>query len=143
MRRALLALLAACAPAYGFHVDPRFSADDVAGIQRAADQWNARSRHRITLQGGTWRVLRQEGPLSAADDGGAVDVDWNGECSRSRRTVWIHPQSSQPAEVVALHEFGHALGLGHTATGLMMATTVSTEFTPEVMAECRRAGACR
>lgn len=142
----LLALLCACAPSYRFRVDPRFEPIEVRGIEKAVYTWNVLPgfRHRITLDTkGNWQVLKEEGPKSKQDDGMPIDYDWNGECSRSKRTVWIHPQSSEDEYPVMLHELGHAVGMKHTTTGVMMAYTVSVEFTPEVMAECKRVGACR
>lgn len=142
-----LIAVGACAPAYKFRVDSRFDTTERAGLARAADEWNKRSIHRITFdEKGAWQVLKEEGPISARDDDNdprTPDVDWNGECSRKRKTVWIHPLSSEDEYTVGVHEFGHALGLGHTTTGIMMAYKVSVEFTPEVMAECRRVKACR
>lgn len=130
---ALLAFLSACAPAVAYRPDPAFSPDEQAQIQRAADEWNKYVKPAYRIHpGDDWQVLKQEPPHS-----------YNGEAKRSTKTIWIRPVPiGASVYEVALHEFGHALGLGHTETGVMMAFTVSTEFTSEVLAECRRAGAC-
>ncbi len=43
--------------------------------------------------------------------------------------------------LVVKHELGHAMGMEHTATGVMRAM-IEEGWTPEVEAECRRVGAC-
>lgn len=133
MRALLLALVVACTPPVAYRADVAFTDDEQAQVWRAATTWNERTlpERRIT-QGTIWRVLKQEPPHS-----------FNGECSQRARTIWIRPEPrGATVYEVALHEFGHALGLGHTSTGVMMAAEVSTEFTSDVMAECKRAGAC-
>lgn len=133
--RALLLFLAACGAPMAFSVDPSFSSAQDVEIARAASAWNAHVKpdHRITLTGGQWIVYRRETP------GG-----WNGSCSRSEKWIAIRGEPiGATTYAVALHEFGHALNLAHTPTGLMMPFTVSEEFTPEVLEECRKAGACK
>jgi hypothetical protein len=135
MRPLLLAALVACAPPVAYRADVSFTDDEHAQIWRAASEWNRHTKpeKRITL-GNEWRVLKAEPP------GG---FGYNGLCRRSVKTIWIRPQPfGATTYEVAVHEWGHALGLGHTTTGVMMPNTVSTEFTPEVMAECKRVGAC-
>jgi hypothetical protein len=134
----VLSALVACATPRAFVVDPAFPPPDSEQIANAADAWNARTQpgHRITVHGGKWRFLAQNPPNN---------LGFNGLTKLSERTIWCapHPGGGSTVYAVALHEFGHALGLGHTTTGVMMPFTVSTEFTPEVIAECRRAGACK
>lgn len=130
----LALVILGCAPARAFEVDPKFSADERSEIARAAEEWNARTKpaRRITFDGHAWRVLKED-PATG----------FNGRADSSTRTIQIRPEHPGVSTyAIALHEFGHAVGLGHTDSGVMMAFTVSTEFTPDVIAECRRVGAC-
>jgi hypothetical protein len=131
---AVIAFIAVgCYPLH-FAVDPQFSANDRAEIQRAANDWNARtnSTHKITFAGDAWHVWRQE-PLSG----------YNGYTSGSSHEIQISPEHpGATVYAVALHEFGHSIGLGHTVTGLMQAFVVDTTFTQDVLNECYRVGAC-
>lgn len=143
MRATLLLLLAACIPApqrpatpeYAFTIESTFTADERTQIENAASQWNARTfpSMRITFRDdGKWRV--EEEPMSHG---------WNGEVSRNERRMWIQPDPiGATVFAVAIHEFGHVLGLEHTSVGVMDPYHVTTEFSVEDMAECRRVGAC-
>jgi hypothetical protein len=136
MNRLALVLLASCAQSLSMAPAASFTPSERAEIQRAADAWNARTTKdkRITVDdAGRWRILKAVPPHS-----------YNGECHSGLRIIWIHPEHPGATVYdVALHEMGHAVGLGHTTTGVMMPFTVSAEFTPEVLEECRQAGACR
>lgn len=134
MRALVLALLVACAHPVAYHTDPTFTPDERAEIRQAAAAWNAflKPEKQIT-EGDAWVILKQAPPLG-----------YNGQCSISQRTIWIHPEHRGATMYdVALHELGHAVGLGHTKTGVMMALEVSAVFTTEVLGECRRIGACK
>ncbi len=151
----ILAACVACATPLAFVVSPVFTTPERSEIQRAADDWNAITtpESRITLSGGEWRFEQS-----------ALDSGWNGFASVGRRTVWIHPEHPGASVYeVALHEFGHALGLRHPCTaprvqgptssprlcdpaaplGVMDPTHVSNGFSAEDLAECRYVGACK
>lgn len=139
MKRAatcLFGLIAvACTPAVAYHPDPSFPDDDVEQIWQAARAWDAIVKPEKRIHNGSdWTVVRAEPP------GG---FGYNGLCRQSVRTIWIRPEPfGATTYQVAIHEWGHALGLGHTRTGVMMPNTVSAEFTQDVIEECRRARAC-
>jgi hypothetical protein len=65
--------------------------------------------------------------------------------SADRASMELNVGSGFPAadyRAFAKHELGHAIGLKHTATGVMAERIETEEFTTDVMAECRRVGAC-
>jgi hypothetical protein len=134
MRGFLLAFLVACTPPLAFVVAPTFTPDKQAQIAQAAATWNRLTvaEKRITLEGGEWSILE-------VDPG----TGWNGSCTPSRRIIRIHPEPHNATTyAVALHEFGHALGLMHTPRGVMNPEVATTEFSDEDFAECKRVEAC-
>lgn len=134
MKRAVLALLVACTPAVAYRTDARWTPAQREEIHQAAATWNGLELVRPIRQGDEWQVLAEEPP-----HGG-----FNGLCKRSVQTIWIrNPPRGATVYAVALHEFGHALGLGHVQNGVMDPTRVTVVFSAEDMAECRKVGACR
>jgi hypothetical protein len=130
--RALLMLLTSCTTPLAFDVSPAFDAEERAQIAQAAADWNARTvpAMQITLAGGDWRLVKETPP------GG-----YDGARFASRHLIMISPDDRVSTYSIALHEFGHAIGLEHTTTGVMH-PVAEHEFTPEVMAECARVVAC-
>lgn len=136
MRRIVLAFLVACTPARSFEPPTSFNLSAQIELVEAADDWNVRTfpDHRITWEeNGRWRVLSQ------VPHGG-----YNGFCYHDERLIFITPDPPKGVTVysIALHEFGHALGLKHTARGVMNPTVPTTTFADEDINECRRVEAC-
>jgi hypothetical protein len=135
--RASLAALAtslSCGPGdQSVEIDPAFTSAQQADIRRAADAWNAFTSRKITIDAdGDWLVV------SANVPGG-----WLGYTQRHRHLTRISPLTpDDQIYAVALHEFGHVLGLRHVKNGVMRADRQVTEFSEDDFAECRNAGAC-
>ncbi len=139
MKKLIVATLVACAPPLAFSVHPTFTVEERMGIAMAAAEWNARTvpSKQITLSGGSWRIDKVE-----STNGG-----YNGWCSRGKRVIQIDSDTQGVSTyAVALHEFGHAVGLEDLPTdhpGVMNDRHVTVVFSAYDMAECARVGACK
>lgn len=116
-------------------IDAVFTDHQQAEIRRAADDWNKLTVRDVTFapEGeGDWLIL----PAS-------VTLNRLGYAQRKRRLIRINPVTpDEQIYAVALHELGHALGLGHVPKGVMDPDRQTIVFSDEDMAECRRVGAC-
>ena len=155
MKRALLVLLlalAACIEPVAYTPAREFPDSERAEIWAAARKWDEIVKPARRIRPGTnWLVVREEPPYG-----------FNGYASSRERKIWIRPVPGGGVSTyeIALHEWGHALGLRHTCTapgakgsvassrpctgdfGVMDPTKPNVEFTDEDVKECREAGAC-
>lgn len=114
-------------------IDPSFTNEQRAELERAADAWNQVAvRHIRFVDAGEYLIL------PALVPGG-----WLGYTQRGRALVRVSPATPE-SEVyaVALHELGHVLGLEHTTRGVMDPRRQTVDFSAEDMVECARVGAC-
>ncbi len=113
-------------------IDVVFTQAQASEITRAAKRWNeftSRSVHIVS--DGEWLIVPATSPKGL------------GYAQGARRLIRISPVTpDDQIYAVALHEFGHALGLNHVVKGVMDPDRQTIDFSPEDIAECKRCGAC-
>lgn len=113
-------------------IDVVFTKAQASEITRAANRWNEFTQRTVHIvSDGDWLVVPATSPKGL------------GYAQGNRRLIRISPITpDDQVFAVALHEFGHALGLNHVPQGVMDPERQTIEFSAEDMAECRRCGAC-
>lgn len=112
-----------------------FTPDETNIIAQAAAKWNAVTlpEKQITFNGDHWLIVKEQTPPGTAG--------WT--VAYTRRISVLPGLTADQTYRIALHEFGHSIGLMHLANGVMNPDNIQTEFSAEDMAECHRVNACR
>lgn len=134
-----------------FVVSPDFDTDEVAALNRAVERWNYIATEQFCLSSGTgnertvdhgifktWRGTDEYNGW--AKDEPVIGLHWSG----SDEIAIVGDLPIEDFELVALHELGHAHGLGHTPPPSIMCAYIGTadDFTGIDLDACRAAGAC-
>lgn len=114
-------------------VEGRRSQRELQLLDLAAAKWSELDSEPITLDGGSWRLLRKDPPPG-----------YFGYTVAKSGTIQIKSGlSDEEFYSTALHEFGHVLGLRHQMDeGIMDPHASAVEFSHCDKVECGRAGAC-
>jgi predicted Zn-dependent protease len=138
-----------------YHVQPGFTRAQRLAIERAVNTWNDVAALHICLDDAPAEVdfvmLVEPGSEKYQALAKGLGTEFYGLINRDGiylvgyRDAFLLHMSNELFESVALHEFGHALGLGHTPAPSVMHAHAGTAYslTPIDMAECKRVGACR
>lgn len=139
------------------HVDQDLPAEKRIAVYSAARRFNAlANRTVITVddrKSDTCTVSQSTDDLLGAEDDGDNPVGvaqgstdhYSGNILLSRlRSCVGEPYADDVRcfESVVMHEMGHLLGMNHTTAGVMINGGAAYDYSPEDLAECRRAGIC-